>query len=280
MLKAPFLTNGMSSTGEKLLVDAINKILLFSADGGFLEEIRKKNQQSNVLQLGNGFVASSIVPPDSTEKKMYGSINLTDNKLSSKKILYKQIFGQQGKDFQMVPDSLIVAVYDNKIFIEKSSEGFIIDVLDSTGKQLYRITKKVTPLKFTDKDKEQILEQFKTDKLVSFQIKGAGGWDKYKKLLNFHYPQNFPPILDILVRNGKIYVRTFVTKNGKDQYHIFDLKGKELKTVYLPKAIPVPLLTQLFNRVVRLFDISNDTFYYMVENEDEEEWELHKVPIK
>ncbi|MCP4157818.1 MAG: hypothetical protein GY757_59460, partial [bacterium] len=253
MLKLPFLTNGLSIADNKILVDAINKVLFFTPDGVFLKEVKKKGQQSNVLSLKNGYVATSIMPPSADEKKNNGTVNLTDKELNSKKVLYKQELGQQGSDFQMVADSLNVAVYDGKIFIEKSSEGYIIDVLDSTGKQLYRISKKVTPLEFTEKDKARVIEHFKTDKLVSSQIKGAGGWDAYKKRLNFHYPKHFPPILDLLVKDGKIYVRTHVSKDGKDQYHILDLKGKELKTVYLPKAIQAPLITQLFNRVVRLF---------------------------
>ena len=90
---------------------------------------------------------------------------------------------------------------------------------------------------------------------------------------------DFPPIRDILVKEGKIYVRTFITKDDKEKYHILDLKGKELKTVFLPKPMPASYITRLANRPVRFFDIANDRFYYIVENEDEEEWELHIEPI-
>ncbi len=83
----------------------------------------------------------------------------------------------------------------------------------------------------------------------------------------------------MLVRNGKIYIRTYITQNDKEKYHIFDLKGKELKTVFLPKPMLASLVTRLVSRIVRFFDIDKDTFYYLVENEDEEEWELHFEPI-
>jgi hypothetical protein len=151
-------------------------------------------------------------------------------------------------------------------------------VFDSKGNALYKIQKEIPPLKVREKDKEVLLQEFKDDRTVQFQMRNAGGWEEYKKLLVFHYPDTYPPIRDMLVRNGKIYIRTYITQNDKEKYHIFDLKGKELKTVFLPKPMLASLITRIVSRVVRFFDIYKDTFYYLVENEDEEEWELHSEP--
>ena len=44
---------------------------------------------------------------------------------------------------------------------------------------------------------------------------------------------------------------------------VFDLDGKEITTVYLPTAM------------MYYYSIYNNTFYYVTENEEMEEWELH-----
>ncbi|NIM10773.1 MAG: hypothetical protein GTO45_02195 [Candidatus Aminicenantes bacterium] len=273
----PFITNGLTAFDNKILVDGTNKIIIFTRDGTMEKEIRKKGRLSNVLPVGDGFVATTLKAGE--DKKAYVTITLIDAQMNASKELYKQLLPQQGRNIRMLPDTVNVAVYENKIYVEESAKGFIIEVFDSKGNALYKIQKKGIPLKVTEKDKEVLLQEFKNDKLVQFQMKQAGGWDEYKRLLDFHYPDNFPPIRDILVIDGKIYVRTYITQKGKEKYHILDLKGKDLKTVFLPKPILASLITRILSRTVRFFHIANEKYYYLVENEEEEEWELHGVPV-
>lgn len=280
MAQVPFISNALAAIGNNdILVDAINKIVIFSGDGTFLKEIRKKGPIANVLAVGNGFVATRVKPPGE-DKTPYSAVTVMDAEMNISKELYAQPRPQQGRKIWLPPDTLHVAVYQDKIFIEKSDKGFIIEVFDSKGNALYKIKKEVPPLKVTAKDREALLRELRDDELAKLQIKQAGGWDEFKKLLDFYYPDHYPPIRDMLVKNGKIYVRTYITRNGKEQYRILDLKGKDLKTVFLPKPMLASMITRLLSRPVRFFDISNDTFYYLLENEDEEEWELHSVPVR
>jgi hypothetical protein len=74
------------------------------------------------------------------------------------------------------------------------------------------------------------------------------------------------------VTDGKIYVHTFIEKDGKTGFLIFDTKGKFLEkqflNVYLKKMLePYP------------FTIKNGKLYQLVENIDEEEWELFMTDI-
>jgi hypothetical protein len=197
------------------------------------------------------------------------------------KELHSQPLAQQaGADVQVIPDVANMSVYEDKIFVEKSTEGFIIEVFDSKGNSLYKITKDIPPLKLTEKDREAAAREFSEDRVVQFQMKQVGEtWDEFKKRLTLHYPDAYPPIYDMIVKNGKIYIRTYVTQNGKEKYLILDLKGKELKSVFMPKPMLSPLVTRILGRPVRYFDIDNDQFYYLMENDDEE-WELHAEPIR
>jgi len=279
MNKVPFISNALTAFGnKKILVDAINKIIIFSGDGIFVKEVRKKGRVANVLSVGAGFVATRLKRGE--DKKSYAVVNLMDAEMNVSKELYAQLMPVQGRNLQMVTDSIHVAVHEDKIFIEESVKGFIIEVFDSKGNALYKIKKEVPPLKVTAEDKDALLQELKDDELAKLQIKRAGGWDNFKTLLDFHYPDHYPPIRDMLIKNRKIYIRTFITQNEKEKYRILDLKGKDLKTVFLPKPMLASIITRIYSRTVRFFDISNDTYYYLAENEDDEEWELHSVPIR
>lgn len=275
-----FISNNLAVQDNKLVVDAINKVIFFSRDGVFEKEVRKKGQVANVLPVGDGFVITRL-RPDEERKKLYAAVTLVDAEMNVSKELHAEPVAQQGRDVQLVPDGANMAVYEDKIFVEKSTEGFVIDVYDSKGNELYKIRKDIPPLTVTTEIKERLLKEFIEDRAVQFQMTQTGeAWDEFKKRINLHYPDTLPHIRDILVKEGKIYIRTFITNDGKEKYLILDLKGKELKTVFLPKPILAPLVTRIVSRPVRLFDIANDRYYYIVENEDEEEWELHVEPIR
>jgi hypothetical protein len=275
----PFIPNGLAVVGNNLFVDAISKVVFFSFEGEFKKEVRKKGRVVNALPVGDGFIVTRL-KPDEKVKKIYAVITLMDAEMNEIKELHSQLLAQQGTDVQMIPDAANMSVYEDKIFIEKSSEGFIIEVFDSKGNSLYKITKDFPPLKLTEKDKETVLKELIEDRVVQFQIKQRGTtWDEFKKRLNLHYPDAYPQIHDMLVDNGKIYIRTYATRNGKEKYLIFDLKGKEINSVFLPKPILAPLVTRMVGRPVRYFDIANDQFYYLMENDDED-WVLNSELIR
>ena len=54
-----------------------------------------------------------------------------------------------------------------------------------------------------------------------------------------------------------------------------DLKGKELGRVYMPLVEKAPLMARLNGVDLQIYSIHKNKFYYLKENEDEEEWELH-----
>ncbi len=280
ILSVPFISNGITAFDNKILIDAINKAVIFNNDGTFVKEFKKKGRVANVLPVGDGYVVTRLKPPSEDRKKVFAAVTLVDAEINVSKELHLHPMARQGRDVQMLSDVVYMGVYENKIFVEKSTEGFVIDVYDSKGNALYTIRKDIPPLKVTAKDKEIILQEFLNDRVVQFQMKQLGEtWEQFKKRINIRYPDTFSPIRDILVRDGKIYVRTYITKDGKEKYHILDLKGNELKTVFLPKPILAALVMRLVNRPVRFYDIAGDYFYYLVENEDEEEWEIHVEKI-
>ena len=72
-------------------------------------------------------------------------------------------------------------------------------------------------------------------------------------------------------------MQTFERKEGKEKYYILDLKGKEIGASFLPVPLKTPFIARMVGAEVNFYDITNHTFYYLVENE---EWEIHTETIK
>jgi hypothetical protein len=78
----------------------------------------------------------------------------------------------------------------------------------------------------------------------------------------------FPPInwFDIDPVQKVIYLRTFKTENEKGKYILFDFNGRLIKKILLPSGGHIAFF--------------NGKYYRLVENEDEEVWELHVIKIE
>ncbi|MGD2085254.1 MAG: hypothetical protein PVH61_03635 [Candidatus Aminicenantes bacterium] len=130
----------------------------------------------------------------------------------------------------------------------------------------------------TEADKKRYLDYFKTSRVF------GKAYDQMKSRLEF--PSYFPALQTFAVADGKIYAVTYGKKNGKTEVLVLDLKGKLLKTVFLPlHQRDDELAMTLENRVARqvtnsTFAIKNGKFYQVLENQNEESWELHIHEIK
>ena len=180
----------------------------------------------------------------------------------------------------MVTDSICFAVYRDRIYVEESARGFLIAVFDGSGKKLYEIKKDIEARKITEEDKKAIFKNFKEDSFVNLLAKSQGGWENFKKTREFIYPHTFPAIKDLIVTGGRIYVSTYETRDNKEKYIIMDLKGKILSTPYMPVPQESSFVSKTLGRGNRFYGIVDNTYYYLQENEENEEWELHVTDIK
>lgn len=278
-----FLPNILTHSGDKIFVEGDNKIITYSADCKYIKEDKKMVRGMKFIPVGNNFIG---IIKKNRKSKVYSVLTLVDSKWKVIKELHEQIYPQQGTSsrgeipIMMVPDSIHFVVYKDKIYVEKSDLGFLIDVFDLKGTKLYSIKKKIPKNLIESEDKEVILAEFKNDNEVRRQTNSLGGWKAFKKILNMIYPPFFPAVQNIMIRNDKIYVQTFEREGNKEKYLILDLKGKELGNCYLPVSIKTSFIARMRGAEVDCFDIKNNTFYYLVENEDKEEWEVHWEKIK
>ncbi|UCH94513.1 MAG: hypothetical protein JSV88_30185 [Candidatus Aminicenantes bacterium] len=271
-----------------VFVQGFDKVIFFTKQGKLIRE-QRFNRITKILPLKEKFVIKTF-PYEDGSGKTYWAIKLCDSQMKEIKELYKQEFPVQfqkaANAIPMIPDALNFRVYDDKIFIEESPGGFLIEVFDPEGKKLYQIEKKHEKMKVPVEYKKMVENHLKEDFLhkkvnlfVPFHIMEAG-WEEFKKWANLIYPGFIPPIKDILVDNHKIYIQTFKRRDNKQEYIIMDLKGSNLKKVYLPVVHPATFASEMVGLGLKFYAINKDRFVYLVENQEEEEWEVHVLDIE
>jgi hypothetical protein len=269
----PNFTVGVTPHSDYIFAESIDKVVFYSKEGKLIREIRKFARSAKVLPVGKNFVGKTrVVDKDNNVTSV---LCIFDENMGKKKELFSQRFPQRGINLDAIPDSLNFWVDDDKIFVEESPKGFVIEVFDSEGNKLYQIAKKYNKVKVTEKDKEETFNRMKEDPLVKLQ-----GWENIKRIIKFHFPDTFPAVRDVLVTGKKIYVRTFNKKDGKDEFVVMDLKGNILKKMYQQIGSESQIMVSMLGLGPKFYSIENNKFYYLTEDEGEEEWELHVTNIK
>ena len=275
----PFLSNIISVYPEYLFVQGLNKIIYYTHEGKLIKEMKKNPNIMKLIPLGKNFVgvASKIIPGKNRE---FQAVCIYNEALKEKKELFRREIFPSSQKLLMIPRSMNFTVYNNTIFLEKSKKGsIVIEVFDADGNAINKIEKKVEPIKVTNYYKELSIEDLKADNLVRLEMKQFGGWEHYKKMLNMQWPDYLPEIKDILVSENRIYLQTYKEKNGKIEYLMMDINGKNQKFTFLPKVKEPSFINRMAGKGTRFFDIENNKFYYLYEDDENEEWIVHREDI-
>ena len=272
----PTWVNGITIFSDTVYAESVDKIVEFSKDGNLKREKKKPAESAKFTPVGNNFVGKKI-KRDLSNRMMLITIVLYDSDMNEIKELYRQKFPQQpaqrGVKIELFSDFLNFQVADNKIFIEKSLKGFVIEVLASDGKPLYQIEKKYEQIKVTKKHQWAALEKVKQDPTIKRRLRQFGSWENLTKAMQFTFPDFMPPIQHIDIADKKLYVQTFNVVGNKVEHIVMDLKGKTLGTFYLPELPDPGLKGKALG--VKLYTIENKKLYYLKEDQDKEQWRLH-----
>lgn len=268
---------------DRIIGESRYKVVYMTRSGEFLEEFRKINTVVQILPFGDFFVYYKILY--GPKGKNYFALWLHDSEGKEIRELYRQKFFTFENTTFVMPDAINFCIFKDKLFWEESPDGFRIAGIDLQGKNLPVIEKPFKKIKVTEADREKNLGLFlKIPSVVRMvREKGEQFLKDYMKTVHMEYPDHFPPIRDVIadpVKN-RLYVKTYLEKNNKEQYMVMDLTGKVQKTIFLPGVQPEPFLEQLQGDK-KYYTIHNGTFYYlkMTLNEDEEEeWEVHAEPL-
>ena len=191
------------------------------------------------------------------------SVNIYDARLKKIKEIYQLPVMKRGRmEFPSISPSFYAL--KDKIIVGGQKE-FVITILNAKGEKVSSIKRDYKLVKVTDDFKKGIHEYFKTDPTTK-QSYGV-----IKKMITFS--DDFPAFQGFSVDNQKIYIQTYMKKDEKYEFFIYDINGKFLQRLFLPMKYVNGLMP---NPTA----IKDNTFYLMIENEDEENWELHAYPIQ
>ncbi len=265
---------------DYILAESRHKIIFFSRTGKFIREMKKNRTILQIVPVKKNFLIFEI--DYKKDGKNHFVLDLYNSKMEKIKKLFKQKFFSYENKLFVMPDSLNYCVNDNKIYIEKSTEGFIIDIYNSDGEKIDQIERDFKKLKVSEAEKKIALKEYLNNPALvnAKKRKGEAFVNKYIKSLNIIYPDYYPPIQYITVNNNKIYIQTYEKKNGKIKYMIYNTNKKEFKEIYFPKVKKADFLVQMQGDK-KFSTISNNRFYYLknIETEDGEDWELHVEDI-
>ncbi|NIM15917.1 MAG: hypothetical protein GTO45_28285 [Candidatus Aminicenantes bacterium] len=248
---------------DKIYVSSDAKVSVFTKDGEFIKETRAAPFKV-FIPFMDKYLTTGVTTDD--KKQTVLSVNLYNEKFENVKEVYASDI-QVGPSFSwnFPMNSFAFVPYKNRFYLVFGKEGFVIDVFDKTGTKLYRIKKDYKPLKVLEEYKNKTLNWFKN----SPNYKQT--WDFFKTRISFK--THYPAIRDMDVTDDRIYVLTYKKQNGNSECIIMDLQGKEIKRVFVP--CPDMYGMDFYPK----YYYYKRAFYTLVENEDDEVWELHRSDV-
>ncbi len=248
---------------NKFVVNSYSKLTYFTQDGELIKE--KKIRPFWMYQpFGDKFVALGFVTNKNNDSVL--AVILCDEKFKFLKHIYISDIniGLAGR-FELPSSSIAFQIYKNKLYVAVGHQ-FTIDVFDQKGNKLNRIQKEYQRIPVS-KDYE---------KITMDSLKSNPNFARYLPFFKsrIKFKSHFSVIQDMHTKNDRIYVITYKKKQNKTECIVLDLKGNELKRVF----IDYPTFYGYDFKLTFFFH--NQSFYNLVDNDDEEVWELHKQDIK
>jgi len=265
--------NTLTILPEHVFLDGYDKLVYFTKDGRLAKQVRKPVGIGKIAPVGGHFVGAKL---DHVEgDAQYECLYLYDADLKFLKELCRQESPIQsmGRKTEMIPDVLNFSVWEDRIYVEKSREGFVIDVFDEQGSKIARIERPSEKIRVGKGHQAEALEKFKTDPFVKRM-----GFEKFQAFSEFVWPEVLPPIRDFMAADGFLYVRTPKTVGDKERWEILDLQGRPLGVADQPRIDTAPLMVHLYG--MNYYAIRDGKLYYIKDNEKTDDWELHVEEIK
>ena len=249
---------------DKFLVNSFGKISYFTRQANYIKEIKHTVSLggANMFPIGDHFAALSYIRD---KKKTFITANIYDSEFNKIKQIDKFELPLRGPKFRVFEKAILLQTGKDRIYAS-GSEDFVIDIFDYAGKKVHTINRQYEKVKFTDTHKKDALHFYTTSpELKPFAAAISA---------NVLWPDHFQAIRHFIAADQRLYVQTYLVKDGKTEFYLFDLNGKFLSTKW------VPLTAGNFAETLQLYTIHDHKLYQLVDNIDTEEWELHITDIK
>lgn len=247
---------------EDISVVAGRKIFFFKRNGKYISEI--KLPLISVSKVKNNYLSNKYIINEKTDE-METEVQVLDNNLKKIRTLYSEkrklssIYskadGKTKKDLFVFKKTKHRSTDGEYIYVYDSNKGFFIEIFDHNGIKLNTIYKEMMQLPVTDQDRNDFMIRQKKSKY----------WDRLKNRYNFIFSKYFPNIRWLYGDRKNLYVATYKKINEKMEVIILNQKGEILKEAFVPE-----MEYHLFHK---------GKYYYFIDNEEDEVWELHMVNL-
>jgi len=135
------------------------------------------------------------------------------------------------------------------------------EIYDFNGNRLSQIRLNYEKIRVPEENKKKLKDL----------LEGIAAYRASEDMYYLDFPEYYPAFQYAALDNGKVYFLTFYKKDQMREIIITDWKGKFIKRSYVPALNDIEIVKCA---------ISDNKFYYLFENEETEEWELHVEDIK
>lgn len=253
------------------------KLVNFSKDGKLVGENKFRFLITQIVPLEKGFIIVKLRLANQyvAGKEKFGTITLLlfDTEFKRPKDIYQKKFPAQDveKDGYQIfrPNKdLIVRNSKKHLFIFDSQKGPHISTFDEGGVPMEPIFLNLPRIPVSKEFKNDVIEWMKLDPYLKVFI---DDWN-----LKIRFTQYFPVLRNFTIKNDRIYCQTYIKENRMSKFFIFNLKGECLKKIFLPSS-EREMIRFGTNKI---YDFHNNKYYYLVDNEKDETWELYMAEIK
>ncbi len=249
---------------DHIIINSQGKITYWTKTGEFIKEV-KCPFANGVEPCEDVFVGFGFKRGNDKVPFNYQTIDVYDKNFKKLREVDRKKTAFQNRGLTFYSQNYFFYIMENNKIVVTGHDGFLINVFDKNGKKLFEIKRDYVKKKVGEADKQRVHEFFKTNPRT------RNFYEANKHLLKF--ADYFPAIQVFQPFGDKLFVSTFNEKDGKTEFIIFDKNGKFVDQVWLP----------IIRRDVQSYlpyTVSNNLLYRLVENEVEEEWELHIDQIK
>lgn len=247
---------------DHLDVSGLNKLARFSLDGEYIDEVKVTVDmfKGGINQIGNNYVVRILqFSPNETTQ----IINLYDKDFKLIKEIGTHKESRSFDKINLVSDVFSPRVSEDQIFVISSGKESIVIVYDQNGNQHKEILLPLEPIKLTDDLKEAIIKPLRENP----QLRDS--WSSFEKRI--YFPDKTPGLDYFDIVDGKFIARTYKYNQDSVEFVTFNQQGQELQRIFLPNT------GRLSNGI--LFCFYQGCYYYLLENIEEETWELHREKV-
>jgi hypothetical protein len=261
----------MQVVNNQVFLNSQTKFIHYAPSGKMLKEKATHFMCMQIIPIGRHYAISKV--QFTKTGQIFFRVNLYDAELNMRKTIYQSppspTLRSSGK--LLLPSNFLymaVGTAGDRLYLFSGrQDDFLVPVFDLEGNPLKPVKMEFSPPRWTEDFKREVLDWFKVQ--PRFRARA------HLVAMVLEYPTYLPAIRNILVEDNRLYVQTYRKKKNLSLFFVFDKTAKPLNSLFLPDQSRYPIK---MNPDIT-FTIHDNFFYYLRENADREQWELHRAPV-